>query len=214
MYYCDTLHTSICFPYNGGHRRGLQTHLMLSTRFLERIFQSDHCLFAPPTGSLKINTNRTLFSSTNFGEHIYLNLALYYNPLTLYVKRMIQICTITFIYSFYSCALFLLFIRNLCCYTHHSMTAVVMYRRNFEHPRPELRRFHTYSGRTAGLLHFRTCSDRTTGLPRFRTCSDRTADLFRFRTCSDHTADHIRLNHMDYSSYYYYIRFPHKQFFC
>ena len=120
MYYCDTLHTSICFPYNGGHRRGLQTHLMLSARFLERIFQSDHYLFAPPTGSLKINTNRTLFSSTNFGEHIYLNLVLYYSPLTLYVKRMIQICTITFIYSFYSCALFLLFIRNLCCYTHHS----------------------------------------------------------------------------------------------
>ena len=115
MYYCDTLHTSICFPYNGGHRRGLQTHLMLSARFLERIFQSDHYLFAPPTGSLKINTNRTLFSSTNFGEHIYLNLVLYYSPLTLYVKRMIQICTITFIYSFYSCALFLLFIRNLCC---------------------------------------------------------------------------------------------------
>ena len=26
------------------------------------------------------------------------------------------------------------------------MTAVVMYRRNFEHPLPELRRFHTYSG--------------------------------------------------------------------
>ena len=189
MYYCDTLHTSICFPYNGGHRRGLQTHLMLSACFLERIFQSDHCLFAPPTGSLKINTNRTLFSSTNFGEHIYLNLALYYSPLTLYVKRMIQICTITFIYSFYSCALFLLFIRNLCCYTHHSMTAVVMYRRNFEHPRPELRRFHTYSGPTAGLLHFRTCSDRT--------------------------ADRIRLNRMDYSSYYYYyIHLPHKQCFC
>lgn len=110
VYYCDTLHTSICFPYNGGHRRGLQTHLMLSARFLERIFQSDHYLFAPPTGSLKINTNRTLFSSTNFGEHIYLNLALYYSPLTLYVKRMIQICTITFIYSFYSCALFYLFV--------------------------------------------------------------------------------------------------------
>lgn len=187
MYYCDTLHTSICFPYNGGHRRGLQTHLMLSARFLERIFQSDHCLFAPPTGSLKINTNRTLFSSTNFGEHIYLNLVLYYSPLTLYVKRMIQICTITFIYSFYSCALFLLFIRNLCCYTHHSMTAVVMYRRNFEHPRPVL--CHTDSDHTAGLL--------------------------RFRTCSDHTADRIRLNRMDYSSYYYYyIHLPHKQCFC
>ena len=200
MYYCDTLHTSICFPYNGGHRRGLQTHLMLSARFLERIFQSDHYLFAPPTGSLKINTNRTLFSSTNFGEHIYLNLVLYYSPLTLYVKRMIQICTITFIYSFYSCALFLLFIRNLCCYTHHSMTAVVMYRRNFEHPRPVL--CHTDSDHTAGLL-------------RFRTCSDLTADLLRFCTCSDHTADRIRLNRMDYSSYYYYcIHLPHKQCFC
>ena len=213
MYYCDTLHTSICFPYNGGHRRGLQTHLMLSARFLERIFQSDHCLFAPPTGSLKINTNRTLFSSTNFGEHIYLNLVLYYSPLTLYVKRMIQICTITFIYSFYSCALFLLFIRNLCCYTHHSMTAVVMYRRNFEHPRPVL--CHTDSDLTAGFLHFRTCSVLTADLLRFRTCSDRTADLLRFRTCSDHTADRIRLNRMDYSSYYYYyIHLPHKQCFC
>ena len=189
MYYCDTLHTSICFPYNGGHRRGLQTHLMLSARFLERIFQSDHCLFAPPTGSLKINTNRTLFSSTNFGEHIYLNLVLYYSPLTLYVKRMIQICTITFIYSFYSCALFLLFIRNLCCYTHHSMAAVV--------------------------FCFSTFYDRTAGLIRFRTFSVRTAGLFRFRTCSDRTADHIRLNHMDYSSYYYYcIHLPHKQCFC
>ena len=171
MYYCDTLHTSICFPYNGGHRRGLQTHLMLSARFLERIFQSDHYLFAPPTGSLKINTNRTLFSSTNFGEHIYLNLVLYYSPLTLYVKRMIQICTITFIYSFYSCDLFLFFIRNLCCYTHHSMTAVVMYRRNFEHPRPELCRFHTCSGRTAGLLHFRTCSVTNCEMSRFRRIS-------------------------------------------
>ena len=73
------------------------------------------------------------------------------------------------------------------------MTAVVMYRRNFEHPRPVLchtdsdhtaglLRFRTCSGRTADLCHFRTCSDRTAGLPHFRTCSDRTADLRRFRT--------------------------------
>ena len=165
MYYCDTLHTSICFPYNGGHRRGLQTHLMLSARFLERIFQSDHYLFAPPTGSLKINTNRTLFSSTNFGEHIYLNLVLYYSPLTLYVKRMIQIYTITFIYGFYSCALFLLFIRNLCCCTHHSMT-VLMKLNDFYHSESAFH--HNHSDHTAGYIRL---------FPVYRTYSGRTADF-------------------------------------
>ena len=40
QYHYSTLHTSICYPYNGGDRRGLTAqHIptLLSARFLERI---------------------------------------------------------------------------------------------------------------------------------------------------------------------------------
>lgn len=71
QYHYSTLHTSICYPYNGGYRRGLLTCITLSARFLERISLSGYYLLTPPTGSLKIISNMTLFSSTNLVNNIF-----------------------------------------------------------------------------------------------------------------------------------------------
>lgn len=68
---CGSSHTSICYPYNGGYRRGLLTCITLSARFLERISLSGYYLLTPPTGSLKIISNMTLFSSTNLVNNIF-----------------------------------------------------------------------------------------------------------------------------------------------
>ena len=68
---CGSSHTSICYPYNGGYRRGLLTCITLSARFLERISLSGYYLLHTTHRLSENNLEYDFVLINEFGEHIF-----------------------------------------------------------------------------------------------------------------------------------------------